>query len=94
MAQRTELKLCRRFAIIFGVDLSLRYGAAWQGGPFALYLHFLSFHRIGNAGKLEQQLSLASQAAYEGSIPFARSKYSVHCFALNQITRNAQSAIP
>jgi len=73
MAQRTELKLCRRFAIIFGVDLSLRYGAAWQGGPFALYLHFLSFHRIGNAGKLEQQLSLASQAAYEGSIPFARS---------------------
>ena len=33
----------------------------------------LSIHWIGNAGKLDQQLSLASQAAYEGSIPFARS---------------------
>ena len=29
----------------------------------------------GNAGKQFQQVDLASQAAYEGSIPFARSRF-------------------
>ena len=54
-------------------------GGASGGGPAGAALSLLVctfsiLHWIGNAGKLEQQLSLASQAAYEGSIPFARSK--------------------